>query len=202
MINDKNVALEQLFNDNIAKLAEKMETIDSKNQESVNNLNLNMEERIESLQGNFVNNIQNLSGQMESESSFNENTKEQINILFSRIDDIHEKLYEFETSKKNNLIFYGISGEHRETPSELMAKVRNDDMDGGHASHIFFAFQITAILKTTLSLRRDIVITKAARIQTGETQVTQTQVISSAVLVTRSRCGGLPASGGHIRGVH
>ena len=29
-------------------------------------------------------------------------------------------------------------------------------------------FQITAILKTTLSLRRDIVITKAARIQTGE----------------------------------
>ena len=123
MINEKAVALEQIFNDNIAKLGEKMETIDSRNQESVNNLNLNMEERIESLRGNFVNNIQNLSGQMESESSFNENTKEQINILFSRIDDIHEKLYEFETSKKNNLIFYGISGEHRETPSELMAKV-------------------------------------------------------------------------------
>ena len=124
MINDKNVALEQLFNDNIAKLAEKMETIDSKNQESVNNLNLNMEERIESLQGNFVNNIQNLSGQMESESSFNENTKDQINILFSRIDDIHEKLYEFETSKKNNLIFYGIPNEAHEKESKLIMKVR------------------------------------------------------------------------------
>ena len=197
MINEKAVALEQIFNDNIAKLAEKMETIDSKNQESVNNLSLNMEERIESLRGNFVNNIQNLSGQMESESSFNENTKEQINILFSRIDDIHEKLYEFETSKKNNLIFYGISGEHRETPSELMAKVLPGDME---ASHLFSAFQITAILKTTLSLRRDIVITKAARIQTGEILVTR--VMISAVLVTRSRCGGLQTSSGHIRGVH
>ena len=197
MINEKNVALEQIFNDNIAKLAEKIETIDSKNQESVNNLSLNMEERIESLRGNFVNNIQNLSGQMESESSFNENTKEQINILFSRIDDIHEKLYEFETSKKNNLIFYGISGEHRETPSELMAKVLPGDME---ARHLFSAFQITAILKTTLSLRRDIVITKAARIQTGETLVTTMMI--SAVLVTRSRCGGLQTSGGHIRGVH
>ena len=168
MINEKAVALEQIFNDNIAKLGEKMETIDSRNQESVNNLNLNMEERIESLRGNFVNNIQNLSGQMESESSFNENTKEQINILFSRIDDIHEKLYEFETSKKNNLIFYGISGEHRETPSELMAKVLI--MTQCHSQLCFLcAFQITAILKKTLSLRRDIVISKAARIQTGET---------------------------------
>ena len=34
---------------------------------------------------------------------------------------------------------------------------------------MFCAFQITAILKKTLSLRRDIVISKAARIQTGET---------------------------------
>ena len=101
-----------------------MEIIDSKNQESINELNQSLEQKLENINGNFANNMQNLSGQMESESSFNENTKQQINILFARIDDINEKLYEFETNKKNNLIFYGISGEHRETPSELMMKVK------------------------------------------------------------------------------
>lgn len=85
---------------------------------------------------------------MESEADFNEETKAQINTLFARIDEINEKLYEFEVNKKNNLIFYGLAGENRETPSVLIMK-------------------INSILKQTLSLRRDIVITKAARMQTG-----------------------------------
>ena len=110
--------------DSTMAITEKIEIIDSKNQESVNELNQSLEQKLENIKGNFVNNMQNLSGQMESESSFNENTKQQINILFARIDDINEKLYEFEVNKKNNLIFYGISGEHRETPSELMMKVQ------------------------------------------------------------------------------
>ena len=59
---------------------------------------------------------------MESEADFNEETKSQINSLFSRIDEINEKLYEFEINKKNNLIFYGIPGETRETPSVLIMK--------------------------------------------------------------------------------
>ena len=85
---------------------------------------LNITELLGNINGNFVNNIQNLTGQLESESNFNESTKEQINVLFARIDDIYEKLYEFEVNKKNNLIFYGIAGEHRETPSDLLLKVR------------------------------------------------------------------------------
>ena len=60
---------------------------------------------------------------MNVESSNNEGTKEQIETLFARIDDINEKMYEFETNKKNNLIFYGINGEQRETPAKLMMKV-------------------------------------------------------------------------------
>ena len=88
---------------------------------------LNITELLGNINGNFVNNIQNLTGQLESESNFNESTKEQINVLFARIDDIYEKLYEFEVNKKNNLIFYGIAGEHRETPSDLLLKVKNHD---------------------------------------------------------------------------
>ena len=88
---------------------------------------MNITELLGNINGNFVNNIQNLTGQLESESNFNESTKEQINVLFARIDDIYEKLYEFEVNKKNNLIFYGIAGEHRETPSDLLLKVKNHD---------------------------------------------------------------------------
>ena len=31
-------------------------------------------------------------------------------------DDISEKMYDFEQNKKNNLLFYGISNDSRETP--------------------------------------------------------------------------------------
>ena len=122
MIENNETILQDLHN-NVSEITNKIEIMNSQNQQSIADLRQSMAQQIEALNGNFCNNIQNLSGQMESESSFNEKTKEQINILFSRIDDIHEKLYEFETNKKNNLIFYGIPGEHRETPSQLLSKV-------------------------------------------------------------------------------
>ena len=43
-----------------------------------------------------------------------------------RVDDINEKMYEFEANKRNNLIFYGIQPEPRETPSMLLSKVKHN----------------------------------------------------------------------------
>ena len=34
-----------------------------------------------------------------------------------------EKMYEFEANMKNNLIFYGVPQEERETPERLLSKV-------------------------------------------------------------------------------
>ena len=144
-----NTADVEVVRTKVTETTGQINDLEKQNKDKFEEMNLKLEQKIDNLNGKFFKNMENLSGQMESESSFNERTKEQINILFSRVDDIHEKLYEFEVNKKNNLIFYGISGEHRETPSQLMAK-------------------ITAILKQTLSLRRDIVISKAARIMTGK----------------------------------
>ena len=62
-------------------------------------------------------------------------TKEQIEQLMTRVDEMNEKLYEFETNKKNNLIFYGIPGEVRETPPVLMTKVR---LNARWAKKLFF----------------------------------------------------------------
>ena len=58
-----------------------------------------------------------------SESDSNAGTQDQLAALAERLDDLTEKLYDFEVNKRNNLIFYGIPTEPRETPSMLLAKV-------------------------------------------------------------------------------
>ena len=66
--------------------------------------------------------------------------------MLARVDDITEKMYEFEQNKKNNLLFYGIGSDNRETPDVLIQK-------------------ILTIMKTTLGLRRDIPVLKARLIR-------------------------------------
>jgi hypothetical protein len=39
------------------------------------------------------------------------------------VDEINEKMYDFEANKRNNLIFYGIANEARETQPILLQKV-------------------------------------------------------------------------------
>ena len=68
--------------------------------------------------------------------------------MIARVDDISEKMYDFEQNKKNNLLFYGISNDTRETPDSLVGK-------------------ITLIMKTTLAIRRDVPVIKASRVLTG-----------------------------------
>ena len=58
-----------------------------------------------------------------SESNANTGVQEQIQEMMERVDDINEKMYEFEANKRNNLIFYGIQAEPRETPTVLLNKV-------------------------------------------------------------------------------
>ena len=40
-----------------------------------------------------------------------------------RVESIQEKMYDFEVNKRNNLLFYGIKEDRRETPAELYNKV-------------------------------------------------------------------------------
>ena len=64
------------------------------------------------------------------------------------MDEINEKMYDFEANKRNNLIFYGIANETRETQPKLLQKATkllselphddddddddDDDKDGWH----------------------------------------------------------------------
>ena len=41
------------------------------------------------------------------------------------MDNMQDKIYEFETNKKNNLIFYGVPSEERETGERLLMKIQD-----------------------------------------------------------------------------
>ena len=47
------------------------------------------------------------------------------------MESIQEKMYDFEVNKRNNLLFYNIREEKRETPSDLNTKA-SDMMKKGH----------------------------------------------------------------------
>ena len=93
----------------------------------------------------------------EDESSSTANTQEQLLELGARIDHVSEKMYpilsmvvgmkmngfkifneqvipvtparyDFEANKKNNLIFYGLPSDQRETPNALVTKVKHKNM--------------------------------------------------------------------------
>ena len=122
-VEEKVDALKIEFTETVEKMAEQLAVMEKANSENISALRLNIEEKIENMENCLRQEISDITGQMNVESSNNEGTKDQIQTLFARIDDINEKMYEFETNKKNNLIFYGINGETRETPEKLMMKV-------------------------------------------------------------------------------
>ena len=64
------------------------------------------------------------------------------------VENIEEKMYEFESNMKNNLILYGISQEERETGKRLDCKVRE-------------------IIRAHFKIAREVVLTNVTRVYTG-----------------------------------
>ena len=111
------------------------------------------------LQRNIDNAIVDLTKKIQQGSKESESTKDdmdmemisfrkQVEALIARVDDVNEKMYEFEQNKRNNLLFYGIPNDTRETPGTLLEK-------------------ISSIIKTTLSVSRDVPVSKASRVLIG-----------------------------------
>lgn len=75
--------------------------------------------------------------------------KESFDAMTIQVEDCQEKMYDFEQNKKNNLIFYGIPGDVRETKDDLKHK-------------------ISSLLKLRLNIRREISILRASRMLTGK----------------------------------
>ena len=65
------------------------------------------------------------------------------------MENVHDKMFDFESDKKNNLIFYGIPREERESGKTLILKIKN-------------------LITTRLNIRRYIALTSATRLLTGK----------------------------------
>ena len=68
--------------------------------------------------------------------------------MSSKVENCQEKMYEFESNMKNNLIFYGIPNEERETPDRLLMKMKD-------------------VIRTHMKIVREINITSTSRMFTG-----------------------------------
>ena len=71
--------------------------------------------------------------------------KDELESVMERVEEINEKMYDFEANKRNNLIFYGIPNETKEVQTALLQK-------------------ITQIIRTSLGIRRDIPVAKVCQL--------------------------------------
>ena len=70
--------------------------------------------------------------------------KDELESVMERVEEINEKMYDFEANKRNNLIFYGIPNETKELQPALLQK-------------------ITHIIRTSMGIRRDIPVAKVVK---------------------------------------
>ena len=83
----------------------------------------------------------NMNNNKDKQSSEMRQFKEDLETVMERVEEINEKMYDFEANKRNNLIFYGLPNESREVQSALQQK-------------------ITQIIRTSMGIRRDIPVAK------------------------------------------
>ena len=78
---------------------------------------------IQSIRGLFITKkFENNSYQLRFSKSSKQFFDSMYVFVFCRVDEINEKMYDFEANKRNNLIFYGIANETRETQPKLLQK--------------------------------------------------------------------------------
>ena len=87
-----------------------------------------------------------------------ENLSFQLADLKHTMENVHDKMYDFESSKKNNLIFYGIPREERESGKTLILKIKS-------------------LISSRLNIRRYIALTSATRLLTGVKRIEHSIIV-------------------------
>ena len=108
--------IENSHADSIAQLKHSIEGLEAKLMEKIDSSIRNLVERQELL---FVKMEESLARQNSEVAVF----KNDAAGLIDMVSEVSEKIMDFEKNKRNNLIFYGIPDDPKETPSVLDAKV-------------------------------------------------------------------------------
>ena len=122
---EKDARIEELK----LKETELNEVIERNKEESskeLNNIRIKIEEtverKVEDIRRELLKSVDELSVKISAASSGSSGTEARIQDLVDRVESIQEKMYDFEVNKRNNLLFYNIREEKRETPSDLYNK--------------------------------------------------------------------------------
>ena len=123
LIEDKIGSLKWEVTAKLSSIAEVVEFQEKSSSKLLNQLEDHISWKMKEIHQNLKEEMKKVSKKVQQESSCQNDTKEQIGCLAAMIDEINEKLYDFEASKRNNLIFYGIASDTVETPFTLQEKV-------------------------------------------------------------------------------
>jgi len=139
---------EEYFSD----FKEELEGLNVKIEEVLDNVGITIQDKLKETNVTFQNKMAQEAQESQTHRAEVEfdisGLKEKMESLDQGLNEVNEKIHEFEQNKKNNLIFYGLNNELRETPDILMSKIQT-------------------IIKVTLGIRRDIAIQKVSRIYNG-----------------------------------
>ena len=82
-----------------------------------------IDKKIEELRVEVMEGFDKMSKKLSEETGSSAGSEEQLAEVAELIEDIQDKLIDFEEKKRNNLIFYGVKGELKETSTGLIDKV-------------------------------------------------------------------------------
>ena len=115
----------------------------------INEVNDNLMEQMSKMYHSSVKSETNVLKKIEVMEESIKNLNENFESMTIQLEDVQEKMYDFEQNKKNNLIFYGVPGDNRESKDDLKHK-------------------ISSLLKLRLNIRREIPILRSSRMLTGK----------------------------------
>lgn len=146
--NDKLENLSGILNDEKTSNKQKIEEV----REALDGIDMDIKSKMEETTENLLSKIhaevkQNGEGKYGIDLEISV-VKDMLESLGNRVTQMNEKMYDFEQNKRNNLIFYGVPNDPSETSESL-------------------AHNMQRILKDTMMLKREIVITQASRDDTG-----------------------------------
>ena len=81
-----------------------------------------VERKVEDIRRELLKCVDDLTAKISAASSGSSGTEARIQDLVDRVESIQERMYDFEVNKRNNLLFYNIREDKRETPSDLYTK--------------------------------------------------------------------------------
>ena len=135
-----------------AEFKEELESLNVKIEEVLDSVGITIQEKLKETNSAFQIKLSQEAQEAQThraEVDFDiSGLKEKLESIDQGLNEVNEKLHEFEQNKRNNLIFYGLNNELRETPDILMSKIQT-------------------IIKVTLGIRRDIAVQKVSRIYNG-----------------------------------